>query len=63
MNAIKSDDEQAYKWLMDSDPTTYSCHLFDPIFKSNHVMNNMIESWNGLQMAIEESQSLNYLNS
>ncbi|KAH9769958.1 SWIM-type domain-containing protein [Citrus sinensis] len=46
MTAINKIDENAYKWLVDNDPSTWSCHHFDPFYKTDHVTNNMSESWN-----------------
>ncbi|KAK9214459.1 hypothetical protein WN944_006451 [Citrus x changshan-huyou] len=46
MTTINKIDENAYKWLVDNDPSTWSCHHFDPFYKTDHVTNNMSESWN-----------------
>lgn len=48
MNTIKQIDPDAYKWLMDNDPQTWSCHAFNFFFKTDHVINNMTESWNAV---------------
>ncbi|KAH9656287.1 SWIM-type domain-containing protein [Citrus sinensis] len=46
MTTINKIDENAYEWLVDNDPSTWSCHHFDPFYKTDHVTNNMSESWN-----------------
>ncbi|KAL9422372.1 hypothetical protein AB3S75_034609 [Citrus x aurantiifolia] len=46
MTVINKIDENAYKWLVDNDPSTWSCHHFNPFYKTDHVTNNMSESWN-----------------
>lgn len=44
--SIKGNDEVAYKWLMDNDQSTWSCHTFDTFFKSDIVTDNISELWN-----------------
>ena len=46
MTTINKIDENAYKWLVDNDPSTWSCHYFDPFYKTDHVTHKMSESWN-----------------
>ncbi|KAH9696873.1 SWIM-type domain-containing protein [Citrus sinensis] len=48
MAAIHDLKLAAYKWLMDNDPSTWACHTIDPFFKTDHVTNNIAESWNGV---------------
>ena len=48
MAAIHDLKLTAYKWLMDNDPSTWACHTIDPFFKTDHVTNNIAESWNGV---------------
>ena len=48
MAAIHDLKPAAYKWLMDNDPSTLACHTIDPFFKTDHVTNNIAESWNGV---------------
>ncbi|XP_043699907.1 uncharacterized protein LOC122650570 [Telopea speciosissima] len=46
MNAMKSLNKEAHDWLMKNPVSVWSRHAFDHGIKSDHVTNNMIESFN-----------------
>ncbi|XP_043693045.1 uncharacterized protein LOC122643493 [Telopea speciosissima] len=46
MNAVKEIDNDAYLWLMRNKPNLLAWHTFDNRARSDHITNNMSESFN-----------------
>ena len=46
MRNIKTENNDAYNWLMEKSLHLWARHIFDPDVKSDHVTNNMAESFN-----------------
>ncbi|KAJ0028016.1 hypothetical protein Pint_35740 [Pistacia integerrima] len=46
MNDVRAVDENAYRWMIDNEVTSWSRHAFDLESKSDHVTNSMCEVFN-----------------
>lgn len=46
MDKVKLIDPDAWQWLLRDDPKHWSVHTFDGHVKTDHVTNNMAESFN-----------------
>jgi len=46
MEELKKLNPEAYQWLIDKIPARWSRHAFDGRGKSDHITNNMLESFN-----------------
>ncbi|KAF8408354.1 hypothetical protein HHK36_007503 [Tetracentron sinense] len=46
MDKMKRERKEAYEWLMEKPMHSWSRHAFDPKVRSDHVTNNMTESFN-----------------
>ncbi|KAF8398461.1 hypothetical protein HHK36_017389 [Tetracentron sinense] len=57
MDHIKKHDSKAFEYLAKIDPSAWSAHAFDKSVKSDHVTNNITESFNGW-LGVQRSKAI-----
>ncbi|XP_043705313.1 uncharacterized protein LOC122655156 [Telopea speciosissima] len=63
MERIKKENNEAYDWLMEhNDPSSWSRHTFDYKAKSDHITNNMTESFNHWVGSLRSKPILNLID-